>query len=739
MTKFKLSLLTTLITMHVLPAMAQTTNSTEIQEVTIYSNSVGFNKTRANIKITEADMDRYPTGVSADKILERVSGIQVGSSNAFGGDGFESTINMRGFGKDSIGFSVDGIPNGRTTLGGGSVPTRLFDSSNLSGVDVSQSAGSIGAPSNQALVGHINYLTKDPEKTFGARVEGALGSSGYKRAYGIINTGEIAQGLTSYLSVAKDEYKNSYVNNPVGQNTKSHVDIKINNELGGGNTLKFKSSYNQREETSGTNIVSLTQFKANPKVDGYSDVITGVASADRAYREFKGNPRTDYLTYLDGKFNISNSISLNAKAYVHKQDGIGKEAGLGNSGFPGLNGSATSLYFRANNFNLDRSGFLAEFMGQEGALINWKAGAWSEDYTRTQKRNWQLITLTPGNYSISPDVSATSENKKWDNSIRMYYATNESSFIDGTLKVDYGVSYLENKVDYNAPVQSSRTSGPQLNFVNKADVNSGLLPKLGLNYALDASSQVFMGFSKNAASVTDATLEANAKTTIAAAGTVQKMDSANVFDFGYRSKGNGYAYGVQGFVIGSKETLATDTAGPLSPLQNIDQGRKVRGVEFTYSGKIDQVNIYTSYTIQKSEYDLNGANADGYLPAGFIKNGADLVGIPNQNLYLQATWKPTQNFKIASNVRYMSSRMGYYANPRIANSGADERLPANTLVGLNATYTTGSITYGANIENLTNKSYISGIAPELLGSPASFGRYFIGAPRTFSLWIKADI
>ena len=637
MTKFKLSLLSTLITMHVLPAMAQTTASTEIQEVTIYSNSVGFNKTRANVKITEADLDRYPTGVSADKILERVSGIQVGSSNAFGGDGFESTINMRGFGKDSIGFSVDGIPNGRTTLGGGSVPTRLFDSSNLSGVDVSQSAGSIGAPSNQALVGHINYLTKDPEKTFGARVEGALGSANYKRAFGVINTGEIAQGVTSYMSIAKDEYQNSYVNNPAGKNTKSHVDIKINNALGGGNSLKFRTSYNQREETSGTNIVSLTQFKANPKVDGYTDVITGVASVDRAYREFKGNPRTDFITYLDGNFQLTNSISLNAKAYLHKQDGIGKEAGLGNSGFPGLNGSATSLYFRANNFNLDRSGLLAEFNGQEGALINWKAGAWSENYTRTQKRNWQLISLAQGSYSISPEVSANSENKKWENGIRMYYVTNTSSFFEEKLKFDYGVSYLESKVDYSAPIQSSRTSGPQLNFVNKADVNSGLQPKLGVNFALDNSSQLFAGYSKNAASVTDATLEANAKTSLAAAGTVQKMDSSNVFDFGYRSKGNGYAYGVQGFVIGSKETLATDTAGPLSPLQNIDQGRKVKGVEFTYSGKIDQVNIFTSYTIQKSEYDLTGANADGYLPAGFIKNGADLVGIPNQNLYLQAT------------------------------------------------------------------------------------------------------
>jgi len=739
MSNFKLNFFTAIFTLNVLPALAQSTNSSELNEVTIYSNSVGFNKTRANVKITEADLDNYPSGVSADKVLERVSGIQVGSSNAFGGDGFESTVNMRGFGKDSIGFSVDGIPNGRTTLGGGSVPTRAFDSSNLQGVDVSQSAGIIGSPSNQALVGHINYLTRDPEKIFGTRVEAASGSADYKRVYGLINSGEIMPGLTSYISFAKDEYKNSYVVDPVGKNTKSHIDFKLKNELGGGNILKFKTSFNEREETSGSNIVTLSGFNANPRVDGYTDKITGQAGTDKNYREFKGNPRTDYVTYVDGIFPLNDTVSLSAKTYWHNQNGIGKEAGLGNSGFPGLNGSANSLYFRANNYNLDRKGYISELNGKESNLLNWKVGAWIENYTRTQRRDWQPITLGVGTFTISPEVAATSENKRWNDSIKMLYISNTSAVLDEKLKFDYGISYMQNQVDYNAPVQTSKTSGPQLNYVNRADVNSGLQPKIGFTYSLDKASEIFAGYSKNAASVTDATLEANAKPTLASAGTVQKMDSSKVIDFGYRNKGNNYAYGIQGFLVNSKETLAADTAGPLSPLQNIDQGRNVKGIEFTYSGKIDQVRLYSSYTIQKSSYDLNGANDAGYLPAGYIKNGSDIVGIPNQNLYLQVTWKPTENMKFSSNARYMSSRMGYYANPRIANSGTDEQLPSVALFGFNGSYSLKDTTFGLNIENITNKNYISGIAPELLGSPSSYGRYFIGAPRTISLWVKADL
>ena len=46
---------------------------------------------------------------------------------------------------------------------------------------------------------------------------------------------------------------------------------------------------------------------------------------------------------------------------------------------------------------------------------------------------------------------------------------------------------------------------------------------------------------------------------------------------------------------------------------------------------------------------------------------------------------------------------------------------------------------GLNVENLANKQYISGIAPELMTSPSTVGRYFIGAPRTVVLWAKLEI
>ncbi len=91
------------------------------------------------------------------------------------------------------------------------------------------------------------------------------------------------------------------------------------------------------------------------------------------------------------------------------------------------------------------------------------------------------------------------------------------------------------------------------------------------------------------------------------------------------------------------------------------------------------------------------------------------------------------------NARYTSSRAGYYANPRIANSRVDERLPAYTLLGLNASYSFGKTTVGLNIENLTNTQYISGIAPELLTSPSTTGRYFIGSPRSLAIWLRMDI
>jgi outer membrane receptor protein involved in Fe transport len=173
--------------------------------------------------------------------------------------------------------------------------------------------------------------------------------------------------------------------------------------------------------------------------------------------------------------------------------------------------------------------------------------------------------------------------------------------------------------------------------------------------------------------------------------------------------------------------------------ENVNQGRKIHGLELTYSGHFGDWRLFSSYTLQRHKYDLDGVNAAGYPARGFIRDGADLVGIANSSAFMEATWRATENLKIAGNVRFLGSRAGYYANPRVANSGVDERLPAHTLLGLNASYSFGKVSVGLNIENLTDKKYISGIAPELMTTASSVGRYFIGSPRTFKLWAKFEL
>lgn len=748
------NLLALLISTQVLPVFAQEAAKTEpsspeppaaaasapavrsMEKVVITGESIGVRQTRANVKITAADLDYYPPGVSADKVLERVSGIQLGSSNAFGGDGFESTINMRGFAKDSIGFSIDGVPNGRTTLGGGSVPTRFFDSSNLAGVDVSQSAGVIGSPSHQALAGHVNYLTQDPERRFAARAEAAAGSADFGRVYARIDSGEFVPGLTSYLSLSKEQWKVSYVEDPAGKNGREHLDFKAVAKLDNGTVIKLRSGYNDKKEESGTNIVTLRQFNTDPKNDGYTDRWTGTPSTDRNYRALKGNPRKDVLSYVDIDMPLAAGLKLNTKVYYHTQSGVGKEANLGNT-FPGLDQQSASIYFRANEYDLIRRGALTELGRKHSDLIDWRLGVWYEQANRSQVRNWYPV-LDEASGPAHSDVSAlTSEDKHWDNRIAMGYVANRSSFMDGRLKFDYGVTYLDNHVTYNAPIHDSRTS--RLNFVNEAKVDSGVLPKVGALYALSDKTEVFAGYAKNAASVTDATLEGGARASLAAAIKVNKMDTANAFDLGLRHKADSYALGVQAFMIDSKETVAADIVGTLQS-ENVDQGRRIHGMELTYSGRVgSDWRLYGAYTYQKGEYKLSGVDASGSPERGFIRNGADLVGIAPHNLFVEATWRPLDDLKLALNGRYVSSRAGYYANTRVPNSGVDERLPAYTLLGLNTSYSFSRVSFGLNVENLTDKKYISGIAPELMTSPSTVGRYFIGAPRTLVLWTKVEL
>ena len=169
----------------------------------IIGASLGKGEARANTVIDQRAIQEQPQGLDPLKLLSRVPGLQVGSGDAVGGS-FSTRLSMRGMTKEQIGLSIDGIPNGSTLSNGGSMPIRLLDPSNLSRVNVSQTAGEIGTPSNQALGGFIDFQTRDPARLRGVDVELSAGNYGYQRAFVRFDTGEIAQGLTAYVDAAHD-------------------------------------------------------------------------------------------------------------------------------------------------------------------------------------------------------------------------------------------------------------------------------------------------------------------------------------------------------------------------------------------------------------------------------------------------------------------------------------------------------------------------------------------------------
>ena len=762
--------------------------ASNIEEVIVIGNPVGKGETRANVKIDVGDIVELPAGVGAAQMLSKISGIQVGSSDALGGGGFDSTINMRGFGKDQIGFSIDGIPNGRTTLGGGAVPNRFIDTGNVVGVDVAQSAGVVGAPTRQALVGHINYLTRDPGKEFGTLLEYAGGSHDYSRYFLRVDSGELADGLTSYLSISSTDY-NVWIGEGTGEQERFHIDFKVVKEFSNGTTIKFRNSYNDRDAV-GYNIVSYLQtpcaeapwvcffdpfaptnpaFTLNENSDGYTDDWTGDPMVDRLYRGTRGNEREDNLTYLELELPITEQITLDVRPYFHTQEGTGRFANHRDEGAvpdPIANDEDPELYFRNNAYEMDRHGVVVQLEGSNSDLFNWTAGAWYEDYNRTQVRTWHELVNPAAGPSFNAMPYHTSEDKEWDNQVTMLYLSNSSLLMDGRLLLDYGFVYLDNDVEYSAPVQDS--DDDLFNISSEFSDSSDFAPKFGALYEIDKNWEIFAGYAKNVATISDGVMEdvGDEASSDEHVRIDVDLDEADVYDLGIRYASDTLTFGAQLFSLESTEYKPIDLANSLAST-TVSQGRKIQGLELTFKAVSDNFEFYSAITTQQHEYDN-----EAHVP--FTENGEDLVGIPTENAYIELTWKPVENARISLNAQYVSERAGFYADPEsssglvwseVENSfvfanasfiaeapfdhgpsaaqlseltSSSESIPDYTIFGLDASYQHQNYRFKFSIDNLTDERYLSGVAPELLGVDRKWaGRYFIGAPRTTTFSVSA--
>jgi outer membrane cobalamin receptor len=301
--------------------------ATAVVEVT--GNALGKGETRSNTVIGQAVIADQPAGLDPLKLLARVPGMQVSSSDALTGS-FSMRLGMRGFNKEQIGISVDGIPNGSTLSNGGTMPNRLLEPANLVRVDVSQTAGDLGTPSNQALGGYIDFKTRDPAKERGGEIDLSAGNFGYQREFVRVDTGKSDAGTSAYLDLSH-EYVRTWPGDQSGRNSRRHADLRVLQDLGGGSSLRATVSYNKFVDNDYDAVALLAEssrlykatFEGNPDSDGLTDHWTGNPALDQNYRGTRGINSEDTLVHVDWTQRFGDTGKLTLKPYWHKQDGNG--------------------------------------------------------------------------------------------------------------------------------------------------------------------------------------------------------------------------------------------------------------------------------------------------------------------------------------------------------------------------------------------------------------------------------
>ncbi|KAG1263283.1 hypothetical protein G6F65_014551 [Rhizopus arrhizus] len=184
-------------------AAAETAPATDAQSATTLDSIsvIGRGEARQVQRVTAEDMKVLPPGANPLKLLAPKPGVHFESADATGAYEWSTTISLRGFNQNRLGYTLDGIPLGNMAYGNsnGLHISRAVISENLGGAEVSTGIGALGTPSTSNLGGVFQFYSIDPSTEFGVVLAQGFGSDSARRSYARLETGE-HQGFAAYLS-----------------------------------------------------------------------------------------------------------------------------------------------------------------------------------------------------------------------------------------------------------------------------------------------------------------------------------------------------------------------------------------------------------------------------------------------------------------------------------------------------------------------------------------------------------
>jgi outer membrane receptor protein involved in Fe transport len=251
---------------------------------------------RATNAITATDAKVALPGMSVEKLLNLVPGVNIRSTDPFGFYEFGNDIRVRSFGINALAVTIDDIPMGSNNPRYGTPAGRIVDGENLRTISVSQGTGDVTTPAYEALGGAIKYYTSDPSRTASALVKYSVGDFNMRRSFARFDTGELLPGLTAFVSTSQLTFNSAGV---PSESEGRKVEGKIRYETPRANFM-LAYTWNDRDDYD-IRSIQWDRWRALETGDPYAGYGPGAvgtiysASGDTNLLMLAANGYTDYL------------------------------------------------------------------------------------------------------------------------------------------------------------------------------------------------------------------------------------------------------------------------------------------------------------------------------------------------------------------------------------------------------------------------------------------------------------
>lgn len=748
------------------PAYAQESTPTDSAEVVVTAKA----RTYATSTVSTDMIKRVAPVGSVNQVVNELPGVIVTEADNFGSADWATSITLRGFNSgpagQQIGTTIDGLPNGGSTYGGGSKANRYIDILDLKTVEVSQGTADVSSPSNEALGGTLKFVTTDPKKEQNLRVFAAAGDQSAQKVYARYDTGEIASNTYAFVSGSFARNKD-FVDNftPI---TRDHFTAKLITKINDFDVTAFLS-YDDANEAE-TDPSSLTFWKSNPTRDYLTSIWTGIPMIDQNYREGWRAHRENIFNYYRAEGNIG-ALHVNGAAYYHTMegqgdwippylvnvtnDGTGAESELGNTTVYGAaaigkiyfvnpdgtlavaNSSCVSssalgegdpacyastakavMSYRHTHYHNVRAGLTLDlslahnFSFAENTL---RGGLWIEDGNSSVIRDWHKVTdaATGPSYNHTPYYVQYRDNYTVFET--MYYVEDVMDF--GDLAVRAGVRQFF--VD--------RTRVRKIGTYSRTELssNSDPLLNLGMTYETPVNGlELFAGFSQNFNAVSQGRMG----DTTEALENIEPETADNV-ELGLRFKSQKLSVAATVFDIKFDNRIIYIADGSVTGIDYLSEvdgtyinlgGVKSKGIELLGAYRLDNgLKFAGSYTYNEATYDSGGDKT--------AANGTQLFGTPKHMFVMSADYA-NDKYDMGISTKYVGDRYVDSDNVEVA----DGYYMTNAYIGIRGDQISSSLKgfdVRMTVNNLMNVEYVNGI---------SGGAVYPGAPRTVLFSVSAD-